>query len=42
MYNLAEDPYEQVNLAHSRRTKLLALREQWVADTGDKFPLPES
>jgi arylsulfatase A-like enzyme len=47
MCHLAEDPYEQVNLAHNskyraERGKLLSRLRQWVADTGDKFPLPES
>jgi arylsulfatase A-like enzyme len=46
LYNLNEDPYEQVNLAHNSRyraprAKLLSRLKQWVADTGDKFPLPE-
>ncbi|HNY39987.1 MAG TPA: sulfatase [Bryobacteraceae bacterium] len=46
MFNLNEDPYEQVNLAHNsryraERKKLIARVRQWVADTGDKFNLPE-
>jgi len=46
MFNLNEDPYEQVNLAHnsryrSERKKLIARVRQWVADTGDKFNVPE-
>jgi arylsulfatase A-like enzyme len=46
LYNLTEDPYEQVNLAHNskyraQRGKLLSRLKQWIADTGDKFPLPE-
>lgn len=47
MYRLTDDPYEQVNLAHNpkyraERGKLLARLRQWIADTGDKFPLPEA
>ena len=46
LFNLKEDPYEQVNLAHNakyraERGKLLSRLRQWVADTGDKFPLPQ-
>jgi len=46
MFNLNEDPYEQVNLAHnsryrSERKKLIARVRQWVADTGVKFNVPE-
>ncbi len=46
MYNLNEDPYEQANLAHNnayraQRKKLIARLKQWVADTGDKFNIPE-
>jgi arylsulfatase A-like enzyme len=42
MFNLNEDPFEQINLAHNNRyraekTKLLERLKQWVADTGDKF-----
>lgn len=45
MYNLNEDPYEQVNVAHNNRyaaerKKLTARVRQWVADTGDKFVVP--
>jgi arylsulfatase A-like enzyme len=45
MFNLNEDPYEQVNLAQNNRytaerKRLLARVRQWVADTGDKFELP--
>jgi hypothetical protein len=47
MFNLNEDPYEQVNLAFNNRYRaerknLLARLRQFVADTGDKFTLPES
>gem|GEM_PF-2382028 len=46
MFNLNEDPYQQVNLAHnsryrSERKKLIARVRQWVADTGVKFNVPE-
>lgn len=45
MYNLNEDPYEQVNLAHNNRfaaerKKLIARVRQWAADTGDTFNFP--
>lgn len=45
LYNLNEDPYEQVNLAHNSayRAQLKRLHsrlQQWAADTGDKFTLP--
>jgi hypothetical protein len=45
-FNLNEDPYEEVNLAQlnryrPERKKLIAGLKQWVADTGDKFALPE-
>lgn len=47
MFNLNEDPYEQANLAHNNRyaaerKRLLARLRQWVADTGDRFALPEA
>ncbi len=46
MFNLAEDPFELANLAHNNRyraerRKLLSRLRQWVADTGDTFPVPE-
>lgn len=46
MFNLIEDPYEQVNVAFNpmykaERTKLIERLKQWVADTGDKFQVPE-
>ena len=46
MFNLNEDPYELVNLAHSPthrepQRKLIARLRQWIADTGDSFPVPE-
>ncbi len=45
MFNLNEDPYEQVNLAHNtrfaaERRRLQARLASWIADTGDKFELP--
>jgi arylsulfatase A-like enzyme len=45
MFNLNDDPYELVNLAHNsrykaERGKLIARLRQWVADTGDKFNVP--
>jgi arylsulfatase A-like enzyme len=47
MFNLNEDPYEQMNVAHNNRyraerLKLISRLKQWVADTGDKFTVPES
>ncbi|MCC2686875.1 MAG: sulfatase [Paenibacillaceae bacterium] len=46
MFNLNEDPYEQVNLAHNskyaqKRKQLNTLLGEWVAKTDDKFALPE-
>ncbi|MDP0495460.1 MAG: sulfatase [Verrucomicrobiota bacterium JB024] len=46
MFNLNEDPYEEVNLAHNSRyrevrERLLKRLRRWVEDTGDSFPLPE-
>ena len=46
MFNLNEDPYEEANLAQNNthraeRKKLIARLKQWVADTGDKFTIPE-
>jgi len=45
MFNLNEDPYEQVNLAHNTKFKAERKRlhdrlAQWTADTGDSFSLP--
>lgn len=47
MYNLSDDPYEQVNLAHNNRytaerKKLIARTRQWAADLGDTFVFPEN
>ncbi len=46
LFNLNEDPYEQVNLAHHSgyRAELRRLNErlrQWGADAADRFALPE-
>ncbi len=46
LFNLREDPYEQVNLAYNSRyrTEHRRLRDrlgQWLTDTGDQFNLPE-
>lgn len=45
MFHLNEDPYEQVNLAHSSRYKekrksLNDRLTKWIEETGDTFPLP--
>jgi arylsulfatase A-like enzyme len=45
LFNLNEDPYELVNLAHHsryrrERRKLIDRLKQWIADTGDKFAVP--
>lgn len=45
MYNLNEDPYEQVNLAFNsvygtKRSELNERLVKWIADTGDSFVLP--
>ena len=45
MFNLEDDPYEQVNVAfnslYRRERKMLIDRlNQWIQDTGDKFDLP--
>ena len=47
MFNLNEDPYEEVNLAHNNkfraeRQKLIERLKQWISDTGDKFPVPQN
>ena len=46
LFNLNEDPYELVNLAHNtrfarERRALHARLAQWIADTGDAFALPD-
>lgn len=45
MFNLGEDPYEQVNLAfepryRSERDRLRAELAGWIDRTGDRFSLP--
>ena len=46
LFNLKDDPYEQMNLCHNSKywPKLRELNEilkQWIHKTGDKFDLPE-
>ena len=46
MFNINEDPYELVNLAHNtryaaERKRLNARLRQWIAETGDEFALPK-
>ncbi|MFD1675330.1 sulfatase [Alicyclobacillus fodiniaquatilis] len=46
MFNLNEDPYEQVNLAHNTiyldmKKKLNDRLRQWIHDTNDVFQVPE-
>jgi len=46
MFNLNEDPFEQVNLAHNTRFRVERSRlhdrlAQWIAETGDTFALPQ-
>lgn len=46
MYNLNDDPYEQVNLCHYGRywpkmRELNARLQKWIDSTGDKFSLPK-
>jgi arylsulfatase A-like enzyme len=46
LFNLNEDPYEQVNLAHNTRWRqkrhdLNERLKRWIADTGDTFTLPD-
>jgi arylsulfatase A-like enzyme len=46
LFNLNEDPYEQVNLAHNAKFAVPRRRLQdrlaaWINDTGDRFDLPE-
>ena len=45
MFNLNEDPYEHVNLAHNliyadRRRRCHERLARWIAETGDEFALP--
>jgi arylsulfatase A-like enzyme len=47
LFNLNEDPYEEANQAQNNeyraeRKRLLIRLRQWIADTGDKFTLPET
>lgn len=46
LFNLNEDPYELVNLAHNtvfrrERARLNTRLAEWIHDTGDSFALPE-
>ena len=46
LFNLNEDPYEQVNLALNRkyasqRERLQTRLARWIQETGDNFKLPE-
>ena len=46
LFNLNDDPYEQVNLAHNslyrkERERLQNCLVDWIAHTGDDFPLPK-
>ncbi len=45
MFNLNDDPYEQMNLAHNslyknKRKELNDRLKRWIDETGDKFALP--
>ena len=45
LFDLNRDPYEQVNLAHNDKYKVLRQKmktklEKWIAETGDVFQLP--
>jgi hypothetical protein len=46
LFNLNEDPFEEANLAYNngyrtQRDRLIRRLKQWVADTGDRFAIPE-
>jgi hypothetical protein len=46
LFNLNEDPYEEVNLAQNdryrvERKRLITRLNQWVVDTGDHFSIPK-
>lgn len=46
LFNLNDDPYEQVNLAHNTvykadRARLQERLARWIRDTQDRFPLPQ-
>lgn len=45
MFNLADDPYEQVNVAFNsiyrqERKMLIERLRLWIHDTGDSFDVP--
>ncbi|MFB3825410.1 MAG: sulfatase [Bryobacteraceae bacterium] len=47
MFNLNEDPYELVNVAHNskyraERRRLVSRLREWIAGSGDKFNVPEA
>lgn len=47
MFDLKTDPYELANLAHNskfreKRAELRARLRQWIAESGDRFPVPEN
>ena len=47
MFDLNRDPYELENLAFrrvflARRRRLQGLLARWIADTGDRFTLPQT
>lgn len=47
LFNLNEDPYEQVNLAHygkyvAEKKRLAERLRAWIADTGDSFQVPDA
>jgi predicted DNA-binding ArsR family transcriptional regulator len=47
MFNLVEDPFEQVNLAHNtqyrvERKRLNDRLQRWIDETKDAFLLPEN
>lgn len=46
MFNLNDDPYEQINLAHNtrygkKRRELNERLAEWIKETGDEFPMPK-
>ncbi|OUS78602.1 hypothetical protein B1748_00565 [Paenibacillus sp. MY03] len=46
MFNLNEDPYELMNVAHNsiyekKRAELLSKLQEWIVRTGDSFTLPK-
>ncbi|WP_165822447.1 hypothetical protein [Paenibacillus montanisoli] len=47
LFNLNEDPYEQVNLAYNSkfwelRKRLNNRLQRWIDETGDSFSLPQA